>query len=169
MSAVRNIPDPDDFVAGTLGPPGRRVFYLQVRTGPEVLTLRLEKQQVLALAAYLAELLSDLPAVADATGLATELRAPVDAAWVVGELGAGFRGDIERFVITMAEAVAPGDDEAAPGEGAQVTVQITPAQAANFVRLSEELASGGRPPCPLCGKPMDPDGHACVKSNGHGH
>ena len=52
--------EPDRFTAGTVGEPGRRVFYLQAAEGPAVASLRLEKQQVTALADYLERVLADL-------------------------------------------------------------------------------------------------------------
>jgi uncharacterized repeat protein (TIGR03847 family) len=166
MSDHRHLPDPDAVIAGAIGPPGRRIFYLQVHTGPDVLTLRLEKQQVLALATYLGELLEDLPAPGDTASLPTDLVEPVRAAWTVAGIGAGYREDLDRFVITLEETAADDDD---PEQGAGATLQISRTQAAHLVRLAVELERGARPPCPLCAKPMDPDGHACVKSNGHGH
>ncbi|HYF46921.1 MAG TPA: DUF3090 family protein, partial [Acidimicrobiales bacterium] len=63
---------PDRFTTGAIGEPGSRVFYLQAVEGAEVVSLRLEKQQVAALAQYLQGILSDLPVVAE-DELPTEL------------------------------------------------------------------------------------------------
>ena len=84
--------------AGTIGVPGQRVFYLQFRTRTEVVTLRLEKQQVGALAEYLGELLADLPSPEDVPDPATlELEEPVDPAWVVGSMG--LASDAEHDIV----------------------------------------------------------------------
>ena len=55
-----DLPSPDVVTAGTVGPPGQRAFYVQVRDDDLVVTLRCEKQQVAALAEYLGGLLEDL-------------------------------------------------------------------------------------------------------------
>ncbi|HYD10214.1 MAG TPA: DUF3090 family protein, partial [Acidimicrobiales bacterium] len=112
-----DLPDVDRFTAGTVGPPGSRVFYLQAMAGGEVVTLRLEKQQVGALAQYLAELLHDLPSPADdevPTDL--ELVEPVQERWIVGQLGVVFDESRDRMVVRADELVAEDEeDEATPG------------------------------------------------------
>ncbi len=54
MGTSFDLPEPDRFTAGTVGPPGQRVFFLQASAEGHVVTLRLEKAQVAALAVYLA-------------------------------------------------------------------------------------------------------------------
>ena len=51
-----DVADPMVFTAGTVGPPGKRVFYIQAQGDGVVVTLKCEKQQVGALADYLAGL-----------------------------------------------------------------------------------------------------------------
>src|SRR3954453_1137620 len=50
---------PDRFVAGTVGLPGRRTFFLQATAGPRVTSVALEKTQVAALAERVEELLDE--------------------------------------------------------------------------------------------------------------
>ena len=85
--------DPAAFTAGAIGPPGQRVFYLQVREGEVTATLLCEKQQVAALAEYFDGLLDDLGPVpyAVASGDLT-LEPPVEQVWRVGSIGAGVVG-----------------------------------------------------------------------------
>ena len=161
-----DLPDVDRFTAGVVGQPGQRVFYLQAMAGTEVVTLRLEKQQVAALAQYLAELLHDLPSPADAeipTDLA--LVEPVQEVWIVGQLGVVFDETRDRMVVRADEiAVEDHDDETTLG---MARFGLTRAQVQAFVVHATSLVSSGRPPCPLCGRPIDPEGHMCIKTNGH--
>ena len=161
-----DLPDVDRFTAGAVGQPGSRVFYLQAVAGGEVVTLRLEKQQVAALAQYLAELLHDLPSPAD-DEIPTELDLvePVQEAWIVGQLGVVFDETRDRMVVRADEiAVEDDDDETTLG---MARFGLTRAQVQAFVIHAATLVSSGRPPCPLCGRPIDPEGHMCIKTNGH--
>ncbi|MBW3611301.1 MAG: DUF3090 family protein [Actinobacteria bacterium] len=170
MSSSFDLPEVDRFTAGALGPPGARVFYLQVGAGGQVLSLRLEKAQVAALAGYLAELLADLPTPApEEIPDPSELVEPVVAEWVVGQLGVAFDESRDRFVIRADEVV--DDDEGAGVDvavaGGSARFALTRPQVAGFVVQAAALVVAGRPPCPLCRRPLDPEGHMCVKTNGH--
>jgi uncharacterized repeat protein (TIGR03847 family) len=172
VSSSFDFPSVDRLTTGTVGPPGQRVFYLQARSGPQVVTLRLEKAQVAALAQYLAEQLSDLPAL-DATELPIDLdlEEPVVPEWTVGSLGIALDEDTERITL-VAEELVPGvdeDDEIDPlaPEPGVARFAVTRAQVAAFIVRASQVVAAGRPPCPLCGRPLDPEGHVCVKTNGH--
>lgn len=163
-----DLSDVDRFTAGTVGPAGQRVFYLQAQAGADLVTLRLEKGQVAALSEYLAELLADLPSPADdevPTDMA--LVEPFDEAWVVGQLAVVFDETRDRMVVRADELVVQeeGADEVTPG---MARFAITRAQVQAFVVRATSLVSSGRPSCPLCGRPIDPEGHMCIKTNGHG-
>jgi len=183
MSESFELEAPDHFTAGAIGPPGQRVFYLQAREGGLLVTLKTEKEQVNALADYLAGLLDKLanaPAPARATDALLE---PVDPAWTVGSLGVGFEQDKNRVVIVAHELVESEEDddeeneesedpepeaaESAEDEGAAARFHITPVQAASFVERARALVRAGRPICPMCSQPKDPAGHVCPRSNGH--
>jgi uncharacterized repeat protein (TIGR03847 family) len=158
------------FTAGAVGPPGQRTFYLQARTGQSSVAWKVEKQQVAALGEFLQRMLSDLPqpdAVPDESTVA--LVEPVEAQWPVGSLGVAYDGDEDRILVAADELVET-DEEGNPAPGvdqATARVRITRAQALAFVATAERLMEGGRPPCPLCGRPMNPDGHICPRTNGH--
>ena len=154
---------PDLFTCGAIGEPGQRVFYLQAREASDLLTLRMEKQQVAALATYLAGILADLAPDALETATASpELVAPVEEDWVAGSLAIGIEADGDRVLVVVEELTEEGV------EGASARVLVDHLQAAGFVPRAEQLLAAGRPTCALCGRPMDPDGHRCPRRNGHG-
>jgi uncharacterized repeat protein (TIGR03847 family) len=162
---------PDRFLAGTVGPPGARVFYLQASEASTVVSLRLEKQQVAALAEYLAGILADLPAAEEITIANTDLVEPVIAEWVIGSLAVAYEESEDRVLIVAEELVADEEGDEVPTDldtvPATARFRVTRGQVAYFVRHAIEVVMAGRPACLLCGRPMDPDGHVCPKSNGH--
>ncbi len=160
MSSSFEMRDVDVLTTGAIGVPGRRVFYLQARQGDHVVSLRLEKTQVAALVTYLDALLSDLPAPEDLpTDL--ELVEPLVAEWVVGSLGVSYDEEADRIVLLAEELVEEGE------EGASARITATRAQIAALAVHGAAVVAAGRPPCPLCGQPLDPEGHMCVRLNGH--
>lgn len=164
MSESFDLPSADRFTAGTVGEPGHRVFYLQAGSGPRTVTLRLEKTQVAALAEFVGDLLADLPPVppGERPGPADlALREPVDDAWVVGSIGVAYDEDEDRVVLVVEELGEEGEDTAT------ARFRLTRGQAAAFAEHARELVAAGRPPCPFCGRPLDPEGHVCPRSNGH--
>jgi uncharacterized repeat protein (TIGR03847 family) len=164
LSESFDLPDPDRFTAGTVGEPGHRVFYLQAGSATATVTLLLEKTQVGALAEYLADMLADLPTAPDHERPGPEdmaLREPVDHAWVVGSIGVAYDEDDDRVMLVAEEL---GEEDA---DNATARLRLTRGQAAAFVDHARELVAAGRPPCPFCGRPLDPEGHVCPRSNGH--
>ncbi|MCU1485200.1 MAG: hypothetical protein JWN67_1946 [Actinomycetia bacterium] len=162
-----DLPDVDRFTAGTIGEPGARVFYLQAIAGTQVVSLQLEKGQVGALAQYLAELLHDLPTPADSeVPQDMELTSPVIPEWIVGQLGVVFDEGRDRMVVRADEIALEedADDEVTLG---MARFALTRGQVQAFVVRATLLLSTGRPTCPLCARPIDPDGHMCIKTNGH--
>lgn len=174
---------PERFVAGTVGQPGERVFYLQASGGGQVVSVALEKAQVAVLADRLGELLAevrrrgagDVPAVApqDLEDTAP-LDSPVDEEFRVGSMGLAWDGDDERVVIEAmaqqeaadeADLVEPLSDVEDGPDALRVRLSAEAARA--FVQRAERVVAAGRPPCPLCGLPLDPEGHICPRQNGH--
>jgi uncharacterized repeat protein (TIGR03847 family) len=180
---------PERFVAGTVGEPGDRVFYLQARGGGRVVSVALEKVQVTLLAEKLDELLVEahrrfgltLPEV-DAMSPDNEpLDTPVDEEFRVGTLGLAY--DVETATVVI-EAIAVGEgeaDEVEPDEDDEaddadveadtadldrLRVRLTPAATRDFIERAKRVVAAGRPPCPLCGQPLDPKGHLCPRHNG---
>jgi uncharacterized repeat protein (TIGR03847 family) len=169
---------PRRFVAGTVGTPGERTFYLQAADGVRVVSVSLEKQQVAVLADRLEQLLDE---VVTRTGTAlpaaesdTEaLEQPVDEEFRVGAMGLAWDGDAGLVVI---EAQAPVEDVEVAQETLLEDVEdgpdalrvlIEPRRARAFVDRARKVISAGRPPCPLCGLPLEPTGHVCPRQNGY--
>jgi len=165
MTASFEIESPLVFTAGTVGEPGHRVFYLQAQGDGLVVTLKLEKQQVGALAEYLSGLLADLPTVDD-THVPTllELIGPVVPEWSVGTLKVAW-DDLNDRMVLVAEELLTEDDVEAGVDPATASFRLTREQVAGFVERARDVVAGGRPPCPLCGGPLDPEGHACPRLN----
>ncbi|HLI23979.1 MAG TPA: DUF3090 family protein [Acidimicrobiales bacterium] len=166
MSASFELPSVDRFTVGAIGPPGQRTFYLQARLGDQVVSLKMEKQQVGALAQLLDELLEDLPAVGPLPS-DLELEEPVLAEWAVGTIQLAYDTGGDRVVLLVEEAEAAGEGEAEPA-GGMARLAVTREQAAAVARHGSELVASGRPRCPLCGFPVNADGHSCPRTNGHG-
>jgi uncharacterized repeat protein (TIGR03847 family) len=185
---------PDRFVAGTVGEPGQRTFYLQARQGGRLTTVALEKQQVAALAERVDEVLDEVlrrtggagaPAVTP-VGLedAAPLDQPIEEDFRVGTLALAWEGDsgvlvIEAHQMALTEedndldegssgadpTTTTGDDEAEAGD--VLRVRLTPAVARAFAQRAAAVVGAGRPPCPFCGLPLDPSGHVCPRQNGY--
>ena len=162
MAESFDLPSVDAVTFGTVGEPGKRVFYVQAWSASTVVTLKVEKLQVQGLSAAMQELLNDLPTESSPAS-APGLRPPVEAEWVVGAIGMSpFDEATQRATVLFEELVREEDEE-----GATARIGLTIAQMVALVERGEELVAGGRPNCPLCGNPMDPDGHSCPKTNGH--
>jgi uncharacterized repeat protein (TIGR03847 family) len=186
---------PERFVAGTVGEPGDRTFFLQARGGGRVISVALEKVQVSLLAEKLEELLIeankrfgvDLPDAPILTGHDNEpLDTPVDEEFRVGTLGLAFDVDSGTVVIEAIEAGeaeveielggdAPDDvddedeqDDDEPDDDLdRLRVRLSPEATRAFIDRARRVVAAGRPPCPLCGQPLDPAGHLCPRHNGY--
>ena len=176
---------PERFVAGTVGPPGQRTFFLQASAGSRLTSVSLEKQQVSTLAERVTDLLDDFAdhetEVADAVAEAGEdiapLSTPIEDEFRVGTMSLGW--DAIRQVVILEchdaqdalevdEAGEPTLEPEQPGESETILrVVIEPAKARAFARRCVKLVSAGRPPCPFCGGPLDPTGHVCPRANGY--
>ncbi|MBM7414608.1 MULTISPECIES: DUF3090 domain-containing protein [Nocardiaceae] len=178
--AIHVFRTPDRFVAGTVGEPGDRSFYLQAVHDARVVSVALEKQQVQVLADRVGLLLDEVarrfgtevpPEEADPSDV-DPLVMPVDAEFRVGTMGLGWDADagavvVELLAITeteIDESVVLDDTDEGPDA---VRVFLSPEQAREFAARSERVIAAGRPPCPLCGEPLAPGGHMCVRTNGY--
>ena len=160
MSPALDLGDLDRFTVGAIGQVGRRVFLVQCRASDTVLTLKAEKQQVSVLAEYLGRVLHDLERP-EHLPEDLEIEEPSEPHWVIGTLGVSYDEGIDRIVLVAEELVAEGED------GDVARFSVTRAQAAAFAIRATSLVEAGRPPCPLCGLPLDPSGHQCPRTNGH--
>jgi uncharacterized repeat protein (TIGR03847 family) len=168
---------PDRFVAGTIGEPGGRTFFLQARKGGDLVSVVLEKTQVAVLAQQLDALLDILadrgvesvPAAAD-PALADDapLGEPLVEAFRVGAMALAWDGEDDRVVIEA--AALPADGESSPEDTEEdpdgpdlVRIRIDGSTARAFVERATRVVAAGRPLCPRCGEPLDPQGHICAR------
>lgn len=155
-----------------IGPPGKRVFYIQGWENDRTITLIVEKIQIQSLAVgaerFLAEIKEKFPDLPEASPDYVEekmhIHPPVDPLFRVGEIGLGYDADNDLVVLVARELLDEGQD---PEEGAVVRFWCSRAQLRAMCNWGIEVASRGRPVCPQCGEPMDPEGHFCPKKNGH--
>jgi uncharacterized repeat protein (TIGR03847 family) len=214
---------PDRFVAGTIGQPGNRTFFLQARRASQVVSVVLEKVQVAVLAERLGVLLDELetrgisPATVDAPTDGDPLEEPITEAFRATILTLGWDGDSEQILVearaedesdededeeTIIAIGTTDDDDAEEDEDETVIdlssieglvgspasellaafegvdddddegpdtlrVRLSPVEARGFVNRALTVVAAGRLPCPLCGQPLDPQGHICPRRNGH--
>lgn len=181
--------NPDRFVAGAVGQPGSRTFYLQAREGSRLITVILEKSQV----ALLAERLTDLLAEVRSRGagvpddLTTDevdrapLEEPLAETFRVGTMAIVWDGDDASIVVEAREVTVDEGDEEIDGEadeaeddeddedGDLIRVRLEPRKALAFAGRALEVVAAGRPPCPFCGRPLNAEGHICTRRNGYMH
>lgn len=163
MSTSFELDDLEHFTVGTVGPPGQRVFYLQAGITGTLVSLKLEKQQVAALAEYLAGALREISDDPDAIVAEPDigLIEPAEAEWAVGDIGIGYDPDADRMLV-MATEVQTEDD---PDDPATARFRLTRSQVAGFVNRARQVVAAGRPPCRFCGAPLNDDGTWCPCSN----
>jgi uncharacterized repeat protein (TIGR03847 family) len=172
---------PDRFIAGTIGEPGDRSFYLQAVEDARMVSVLLEKQQVAVLAERLAALLeevhrrfgADVPPEASEEQVDAEpLSVPVEEEFRVGTMGLGWDAESRSVVVELLavtedevdESVVLDDTDEGPDA---VRVFLTPVQARAFAARAERVVTAGRQPCPLCAEPLDAKGHICPRQNGY--
>ncbi len=177
---------PDRVVVGTVGRPGSRTFYLQVRTGSRTASVALEKEQSALLAEKIDELLEELSSDAGngltiPTGTPLELvddgplDQPVEEEFRTGTIRLGWdprtaQVDIEAYPYVEPPETDETDDVALvlgavePEEMLLVRIPVGTARA--FVQRTRQVVRSGRPACPLCGRPIDEDGHVCTPADG---
>jgi len=184
-SVIHSFDPPERFVAGTVGPPGQRTFFLQARSGARVTSVALEKQQVSVLAERIDELLDELlrsiegestiPALPPISLQDNDpLEQPIVEEFRAGTMtlswdAADERVVVEVFPLTEEAVVEPGtpEEEIEEPEPEEVLLVRLPAGLARaFSARAQAVVSAGREPCPFCGSPLDPSGHLCPRANG---
>lgn len=158
--------------ADAIGQPGQRVFYIQANNEEQTITLILEKAQVQSLALgigqFLKEIKEKFPDLPDADSDTMEeqmrIHPPVDPLFRVGELGLAYEAERDRMVL-MAREIAGAEQE--PEDVSVVRFWCSRQQIFSLAVWALDVVSRGRPICPQCGEPIDPEGHFCPKKNGH--
>lgn len=162
---------PDRFLAGTVGEPGDRAFFLQARKGGALISVSLEKVQVAALAQRLEDLLDavDAPPTQELPD-ELSLEEPVVELFRVGAMALAWDAGTDAVVIEAQTPTEDGEyvelpDDAEDGPDL-LRIRIDAPTARGFVRRAGALMASGRPACPFCGQPLDPQGHFCPRGNG---
>ncbi len=180
---VHEFPWPDRVVIGTIGVPGERTFYLQVRTGKQIVSIALEKQQSAQLAEKIDEILDQLgtlegnpfsvPTSTPIELVDNDQLEAVEEQFRTGAMSLGWDPTtaqvvIEAYPLTDVDAdetdESLDDDDADASEVLRVRMPVGTARA--FAKRAREVVGAGRPICPLCGYPMDADGHTCTLPEG---
>ncbi|TDO47941.1 putative repeat protein (TIGR03847 family) [Kribbella sp. VKM Ac-2527] len=181
---VHSYDDPDRFVAGTVGEPGARTFFLQARAGARLTSVACEKEQVMALAERLDVMLDEVARRFDRDPVppggeedTDPLEQPIEEEFRAGTMTLAWEADAERVVIEVFAVVTTEQVEleesdpvtaAMESDDAEVfIVRISEEQARAFARRAVALVASGRPSCPFCGRPIDADGHICPRANGY--
>ncbi len=200
-SVVHSFETPDRFVAGTVGEPGARTFFLQAREGNRITSVACEKQQLAVLTEHLERVLeeiakrmtggAELPPAQQFARDSEPLDVPITEEFRVGTMTIAWDVAVQRVVIEMfssvdSEAGDLGTDEDEPArelnpevsaeeasanetERAEevLIVRISTAEARDFIARANAVVSAGRPNCPFCLQPMEPEGHICPRANGY--
>jgi uncharacterized repeat protein (TIGR03847 family) len=153
-----------------VGPLGRRVFLLQANQGSEMVTLKIEKEQAHVLAQGIEQVLDELAKqfpreiskVEEPLSSELMLRDPMEPLFAIGQIGLGYDESEDALVLVMQELTT--EEEA--DNAAVARFWATRGQMQALSRHVKEVVAQGRPICPLCNRPIDPDGHFCPKSNG---
>lgn len=164
----------DRITADAIGKPGQRTFFIQAWQGKRSASVVVEKIQIQTLAVgveqFLLELKEKFPTLPEASGEYTEsemhIQPPVDPIFRAGEVGLGYDEERDLAVLILREIIADNLD---PEEARSVRFWMTRSQLRAMALWGLEISGRGRPICPYCGQPIDPEGHFCPKRNGHKH
>ncbi len=163
-------------IADAMGEPGKRTFFLQGRSGSQLVSLVLEKQEVGNLAISILQLLEELettyPTIkrTSTSKRTPKPEHPMDPYFRVGQLSIGYNEEADTIWLIAKALVATE-------EGEIIDPNRDDVPAVRFVATREqmrfmgehamEVIGKGRPVCPLCGRPIERDGHFCERTDGH--
>jgi uncharacterized repeat protein (TIGR03847 family) len=157
--------------ADAIGAPGKRVFYIQARKGPRVVTVRCEKEHVAALAFAVDQFLLATADKAEhvvepdpALAGSMDLEFPLQPVFSAGQVSLGYDQVSERLVVIAYELLEEGEKD----KPSVARFWATPAQMRAFSLHAQQVVAAGRPRCAMCGEAIEPGGHFCPRKNGHG-
>jgi len=160
---------PERFVAGTVGEPGERAFYLQLRSSSRLFSVAVEKTQVQAMSARLDVMINEIRKTNPLLTIEkfsiddAPLESPIDAEFQIGAMSLAWDEETQLICVELFEL----EDDEEEGEGEVVEINISVGMAAAFAARSKAVVNAGRLPCPFCGIPIDPRGHLCPRANGY--
>lgn len=180
MARINLFENPDRFTVGTVGQPGERTFFIQIREKSRLVSLSLEKSQVQTLAERLTIMVKEIRQI-DPTFIfrtlprdEAPLDTPIEEEFRIGVIGLSFDSRVQRIQIDM-QAISENVEENVEFSDEQlldidieiVRAMIDPSEVERFSKRTSALISAGRQPCPFCGGPLDPRGHLCPRANGY--
>jgi uncharacterized repeat protein (TIGR03847 family) len=160
---------PERFVSGTVGEPGERAFYLQLRSNSRLFSVAVEKAQVQAISARIEVMVAEIRKANPLMNVEkfpiddAPLESPIDAEFQIGAMSLAWDEESKLLCVELFEL----EDDEEDSEGEVVELNITVAMAAAFATRSKAVVNAGRLPCPFCGIPIDPRGHLCPRANGY--
>ena len=174
---------PERFIVGTVGMPGERTFYLQAKSAGSLSAVAFEKQQAVVLAERIDELLNEVHVTRDPNGVVPQkapselvdndpLDMPLFEEFRVGAMALGW-DEGSSCVVIEAHAIDEESEEVPElGEDGDegpdtMRVWLSAAYARAFAERTRRVTESGRPPCPFCQQPLDPEGHICPRANGY--
>jgi uncharacterized repeat protein (TIGR03847 family) len=167
---VRHIfTNPERCVAGTIGEPGERAFFIQARSNGRVCSVAVEKAQVQAIAQRLELIVTEVRKSQPLISITSEpqddapLETPVDEEFQVGAISLAWNEETQLIVFELYEL----EDDEQDNEGQVLEISFSLGMAVAFAQRSKALVNAGRLPCPFCSIPIDPRGHLCPRANGY--
>jgi uncharacterized repeat protein (TIGR03847 family) len=161
--------EPDRFVAGTVGEPGERAFFLQVRNANRIFSVAVEKAQVQAIASRLEIMIAEIRKSSPLITIEkipvddAPLESPIDSEFTIGAMAIAWDDQSQLISVDLYELEE--DEEESEGEVVQINISV--GMAAAFASRSKAVVNAGRLPCPFCGIAIDPRGHLCPRANGY--
>lgn len=161
--------DPDRCVAGTIGEPGERAFFIQVRSERRVISVAVEKAQVQAIAARLEVMIAEVRKSDPLIHVASQdvddapLETPVEEEFQVGAISLAWNDQAKLISLELYEL----EEDEEEGDGEVLEINISLGVSAAFAQRAKALTKAGRLPCPFCAIPIDPRGHLCPRANGY--
>ena len=151
--------------AEAIGEPGQRRFRLLVSSSAQSASVWMEKDQLASMGAWFQEVATRLDKERPASEPDVEplpFPATFDLEFRASQIGLGFVEEEELFAIQAFDSAA-----GQPRDAPFFRCSLSRGQCRTLSRKIDQLVAAGRPICPLCESPIDPQGHACPKANGH--
>ncbi len=164
LSPVRRL------AVGAVGRPGKRIFYLQASDDERTVTVKMEKEQVSGLSRAIEVLFEELETrelyrlqAGEEPPTPDELEEPLDPTFSVASMQLGHDATRNLLVLILQGSASVEQEDRL----VELRLWLSPAQMRALSQQGREVTAKGRPICPLCQRPMDPDGHLCPRRNGH--
>jgi uncharacterized repeat protein (TIGR03847 family) len=170
---------PERFLVGTVGAPGEREFYLQIKgesSGKRVLaSFALEKTQAAALSDRCRQMVREVaPKLTVPLADLAPLETPIEPEFALGVMSLSWAPQDELFLFEGQSMADPNTDEIyeeliadeVAGAPPIVRARLTGEDLLTFAKRTDLVVSAGRQPCVFCGGPVNPGGHLCPRANG---